>query len=92
LPPVTVLGRYFVLRIQNAQGKHAYIGIAFNERNDAFEFNVALQEFKTQNEREKEGENGGSGLAVATSNFRDLGSNNGEKIKINVRSFVGFDD
>ena len=33
-------GRYFVLRIQNAQGRHAYIGIAFNERNDAFDFNV----------------------------------------------------
>lgn len=39
-------GRYFILRIQNAQGKHAYIGIAFNERNDAFDFNVALQEHK----------------------------------------------
>lgn len=37
-------GRYFVLRIQNAAGKHAYIGIAFNERNDAFDFNVTLQE------------------------------------------------
>jgi adaptin ear-binding coat-associated protein 1/2 len=37
-------GRYFILRIVNAQGKHAYIGIAFNERNDAFDFNVALQE------------------------------------------------
>jgi adaptin ear-binding coat-associated protein 1/2 len=72
-----------VLRIQNAQGKHAYIGIAFNERNDAFEFNVALQEFKSQNEREKEGSSG-SGLAVATSNFRDLAGGNGEKIKINV--------
>jgi len=38
--------RYFVLRCvnQNTQQK-AFIGLAFNERNDAFEFNVALQDF-----------------------------------------------
>ena len=29
-----------MIRILNAQGKHAFIGIAFNERNDAFDFNV----------------------------------------------------
>jgi adaptin ear-binding coat-associated protein 1/2 len=39
-------GRYFILRIENAQGKRAFIGIAFNERNDAFDFNVALSEHK----------------------------------------------
>ena len=39
-------GRYFVLKIVNPEGKHAYIGLAFNERNDAFDFNVALQEHK----------------------------------------------
>ncbi len=47
-------GRYFVIRIQNAQGKHAYIGIAFNERNDAFDFNVALSEHKSECEREEQ--------------------------------------
>lgn len=39
-------GRYFVLKIVNPQGKHAYIGLAFNDRNEAFDFNVALQEHK----------------------------------------------
>ena len=45
-------GRYFAIKIQNAQGKYAVIGIAFNERNDAFDFNVALQEHKSECERE----------------------------------------
>ena len=29
--------RYFVLRIENALGRHMVIGMAFNERNDAFD-------------------------------------------------------
>ena len=38
--------RYFVLRCVNQTTKQkAFIGLAFNERNDAFEFNVALQDF-----------------------------------------------
>ena len=41
-------GRYFVLRITNDKGRHAFIGICFNERNDAFDFNVALAEFKVR--------------------------------------------
>ena len=72
-------GRYFVFRIQNAQGRHAFIGVAFNERNDAFEFNVALQEFKTQNEREN-----APVASVSTIPLRDLSLKEGEKIKINI--------
>lgn len=71
-------GRYFVLRIQNAQGKHAFIGIAFNERNDAFEFNVSLQEFRTEVLRESQP------VVAAASNFKDLSLKDGEKIKISI--------
>ncbi len=49
--------RYFVVRCINPNTKQkAFIGLAFNERNDAFEFNVALQDFdkhKKQEVREK---------------------------------------
>lgn len=74
-------GRYYVLRITNAQGRHAYIGIAFNERNDAFDFNVALAEFKSELEREDQA----SKLAdMPTGPMKDLSLKEGEKIKIKI--------
>eukprot|EP00049_Salpingoeca_infusionum_P024190 m.15114 g.15114 ORF g.15114 m.15114 type:complete len:269 (-) comp6514_c0_seq1:172-978(-) len=45
--------RYFVLRVEN-KGRHAYLGVGFQERADAFDFNMALQDFKKGLTREKE--------------------------------------
>jgi len=71
-------GRYFVLRITNQQGRHAFIGIAFNERNDAFDFNVALSEFRKEIEREDKATSTVSQPAL------DLSLKSGEKIKIKL--------
>lgn len=73
-------GRYFVLRITNPQGRHAFIGIAFNERNDAFDFNVALSEFKNELEREAQA----SKFFETSSACADLTLKQGEKIKIKL--------
>lgn len=78
--------RYFVLRIQNAQGRHMYIGLAFNERNDAFDFNTALEDSR----REKEMERRAASNAVngGTANSEISGVNykmkEGEKIRVNI--------
>ena len=73
-------GRYFVLKIQNAEGKHAYIGLAFNERNDAFDFNVTLQEYESKSARDLNGGNADSETDIP---LGDLSLKAGEKIKIN---------
>jgi hypothetical protein len=74
-------GRYYVLRITNAQGRHAFIGIAFNERNDAFDFNVALAEFKSELEREDQA---AKMSEVPIGPLRDLSIKDGEKLKIKI--------
>ena len=35
-------------------GKYAYIGLGFDQRNDAFDFGVALEDFRKQVERGKD--------------------------------------
>lgn len=77
-------GRYFVLRITNEQGRHAFIGIAFNERNDAFDFNVALSEFKSELEREELANKLSSDVPVGP--MKDMSLKEGEKIKIKIVS------
>lgn len=88
--------RYFVLRIENQAGRHMFIGLAFNERNDAFDFNTALQDAQKEREYEKRG----SGLLLETtsgstsfSNLSNYGSHQmkkdyslkeGQKIKVNI--------
>ncbi|XP_009608323.1 uncharacterized protein At1g03900-like [Nicotiana tomentosiformis] len=50
--------RYFVLKIEDGRGKHAFIGLGFNERNEAFDFNVALSDHEKYVKRENEKEVG----------------------------------
>jgi hypothetical protein len=77
-------GRYFVLRISNAQGRHAFIGIAFNERNDSFDFNVALSEFKGECDREKQAETESVTPAGPSADFT-LKAGEKMKIKFNTK-------
>ena len=48
--------RYFVLRITNGEGRNMFIGLAFNERNDAFDFNTALSDSERERGAEREAE------------------------------------
>lgn len=85
---VTDSGRYFVLKITNAQGKHAFIGIAFNERNDAFDFNVSLEEHKRECEREQLAAKGElvQSQPEITNNFK---LEEGQKIKVKIAGKTG---
>ncbi|EKE38625.1 hypothetical protein ENUP19_0055G0034 [Entamoeba nuttalli] len=53
--PVIDSSRYFVVRIvDEAQGRKAFLGMGFQERSEAFDFTVALQDFERRLTERKE--------------------------------------
>uniref|UniRef100_A0A8C6NDP4 Uncharacterized protein n=1 Tax=Melopsittacus undulatus TaxID=13146 RepID=A0A8C6NDP4_MELUD len=79
---VTDSSRYFVIRVEDGNGRRAFIGVGFVDRGDAFDFNVALQDHfkwvKQQSELAKQAENPEQGPKL------DLGFKEGQTIKLNI--------
>lgn len=73
--------RYFVLRIENENGRHMFIGMAFNERNDAFDFNTSLEDARREREAAKEPMEKLPGLPT-----KDYSIKEGEKIRVNIKN------
>ena len=70
--------RYFVVRVENANGRHMFIGMAFNERNDAFDFNISLEDSRKERESEK------NPVELQTAPAKDYRLKEGEKIKVKI--------
>ncbi|XP_056614941.1 adaptin ear-binding coat-associated protein 2 [Triplophysa dalaica] len=79
---VTDSSRYFVIRIEDGNGRHAFIGIGFADRGDSFDFNVTLQDHfkwvKQECEFAKQDASQDFGPKL------DLGFKEGQTIKINI--------
>lgn len=73
--------RYFVIRVQDDNGRSAFLGLGFGDRSDSFDLNVALQDHfkwvKNQEIIEKE--------KTEPKQELDLSFKEGETIKINMR-------
>lgn len=74
--PVSDSSRYFVLRVSDGSGRHAYLGMGFLERPDAFEFNVTLQDHVKRLRNEKEAAKIASAPAPPPTDFTLKGSVN----------------
>eukprot|EP00928_Gymnodinium_smaydae_P004699 TRINITY_DN1159_c0_g4_i1.p1 TRINITY_DN1159_c0_g4~~TRINITY_DN1159_c0_g4_i1.p1 ORF type:complete len:425 (-),score=125.17 TRINITY_DN1159_c0_g4_i1:94-1368(-) len=77
---VTDSSRYFVLKITNG-ARHAFIGLGFEDRNDAFDFNCSLSDFKTS--MVDHGANGAS--AAPSAPAKDFSLKEGQKISISFK-------
>ncbi|XP_066546894.1 adaptin ear-binding coat-associated protein 2 isoform X2 [Amia ocellicauda] len=79
---VTDSSRYFVVRIEDGNGRHAFIGVGFVDRGDSFDFNVALQDhFKWVRQ---EGELAKQEAIHSAAPKLDLGFKEGQTIKISI--------
>lgn len=83
--PALDSSRYFVLKIEDGTGKHAFIGLGFNERNEAFDFNVALSDHEKYVRREQEKEAGGAGGEGAEDNHIDIHPAVNHRLKVNSK-------
>lgn len=90
--PALDSSRYFVLKIEDGTGKHAFIGLGFNERNEAFDFNVALSDHEKYVRREHEKETAGAAGEGSDDSHIDIHPavnhrlKEGETIRINVKN------
>ncbi|NXF78054.1 NECP2 protein, partial [Sclerurus mexicanus] len=79
---VTDSSRYFVIRVEDEDGRRAFIGIGFVDRGDAFDFMVALQDHfkwvRQQSELARQDTEQGPKL--------DLGFKEGQTITLNIAS------
>ncbi|XP_072308380.1 adaptin ear-binding coat-associated protein 2 isoform X3 [Eucyclogobius newberryi] len=79
---VTDSSRYFVVQIDDGNGRHAFIGLGFADRGDSFDFNVALQDhFKWV---KQEGELAKQEASQVNAPKLDLGFKEGQTIKISI--------
>merc|ERR1711920_18045 len=81
---VTDSSRYWVLKIVNGQ-RHAFIGFGFSDRNDAFDFNCVLSDFK----RTYVDKDSDSAIASQLEPMRDLSLKDGDKIVLNLNNVGG---
>ncbi|CAF4773948.1 unnamed protein product [Pieris macdunnoughi] len=78
LEAVTDSSRYFVVRIQDDNGRSAYIGLGFGDRSDSFDLNVSLQDHFKYIKKGQETDEG-------SQQQLDLSFKEGETIKINMK-------
>lgn len=86
--PVTDSSRYFAVRVDDGNGRHAFLGLGFRERSDAFDFNIALQDHVKQARAGRMGGPAADGDAAAAPPL-DLSLKAGETLRVNLSGVGG---
>ena len=83
--------RFFALRVQGDGGRKAILGIGFEERSEAFDFSIALQEVRKTLGREDIGKTGGKRVEKNEKVLEkiDFSLKDGETITVNIGGRAG---
>ncbi|PKI69014.1 hypothetical protein CRG98_010592 [Punica granatum] len=81
--------RYFVLKIEDGWGKHAFIGLGFTERSEAFDFNIALSDHDKYVKRESDKE-ASSDDASASDSHIDIHPAVNHQLKASLHSSIHY--
>ncbi|KAI0014274.1 hypothetical protein F4779DRAFT_2739 [Xylariaceae sp. FL0662B] len=93
--PVADSSRFFALRVQDEAGRKATLGVGFEERSDAFDFGVSLQEAQKTLGLMGQKSGGGAGKPLVerkdnnSAEKRDLSLKEGETITISLPGRFG---
>jgi len=84
IEPVNDSSRYYAMKIEDGSGRHAFIGMGFQERNDAFDFSAALQDHAKFIKQKKESEE--NARRAATQPKVDYSLKDGQKIHVEFKT------
>ncbi|RYP37203.1 hypothetical protein DL767_003022 [Monosporascus sp. MG133] len=90
--PASDSSRFFALRVQDEAGRKATLGVGFEERSEAFDFSVSLQEAQKSLGWERSDPSGKKPPAAQRKDSeekRDLSLKEGETITVNLPSRFG---
>ena len=87
--PVVDSSRFFALTVRDPQGRKAILGIGFEERSDAFDLSVALQEARRSLGLEDDSAKKSAAGAKDKEKARDYSLKEGETITVNIGGKMG---
>jgi len=91
--PVCDSSRNFVLRVEDPETKrHAFLGLSFEERSQALEFNMSLQDVQKTEERRRMAEVQKNSHNIHGNKAKDLSLKQGETIHLALSSGKGAGD
>lgn len=90
IEPATDSSRFFAVTVRDPTGRKAFLGIGYEDRSDAFDFSVAVQQaYQTLGFLKKQDAAGHGSSAAEQAEQKDYSLKEGETITVNIAGLKG---